>query len=292
MHRKITDSMTVGQIATAYPHLIPELERLGIDYCCGGSHLLADAVERIGMEPSEVFAHLSDHVPASPAGPSEVDYAAMTMTELADHIEQTHHTHARKSLTRLERLLTKCVAAHSDDDLRLTELQDTVARLTEDCPTGDLQEQRVLRRFPGGQVILECCAACVVDPSSVNQNRMQGTLRILTGGQFIQERDGLRNKLQNPGGEMASPQQRITPELLAFAGQTARMLSNLQIDVRSGSHQSMLGNEGIVMQQNFPPRWHEPLGTYSRCHTPSSMRGRHPPLTEPQQTQRAGAPLL
>ncbi len=146
MHRKITDSMTVGQIATAYPHLIPELERLGIDYCCGGSHLLADAVERIGMEPSEVVAHLSDHVPVRPAGPPEADYTAMTMTELADHIEQTHHTYARESLSRLELLLTKCVAAHSDDDARLTELQDTVARLTEDMHDHLIREERVL--FP------------------------------------------------------------------------------------------------------------------------------------------------
>ena len=39
----ITSETPVRDIAVEYPTAIPVLERLGIDYCCGGKHTLAEA---------------------------------------------------------------------------------------------------------------------------------------------------------------------------------------------------------------------------------------------------------
>ncbi len=146
MARDIETSMSVGQIATRYPELIPELERLGIDYCCGGEKTLGDIARRNGRAPDEIAAQLRGHVPESDSSADPVDYTAMSMTELADHIEQTHHALARESFGRLGRLIEKCVAAHGDDEPRLADLQRTCAALDEDMSDHLVREERVL--FP------------------------------------------------------------------------------------------------------------------------------------------------
>ncbi len=146
MARDITESMSVGRVATAYPELIPELERLGLDYCCAGGRTLADAAERIGEEPSAIVARLSGYVPERGVDARVVNYAGMSMTNLADHIERTRHVFARDALERLERLLAKCVAAHADDEPRLVDLQRTFSELCEDMRDHFVREERVV--FP------------------------------------------------------------------------------------------------------------------------------------------------
>lgn len=146
MAREINQSMTVGHVAKVFPDLIPEFERLGIDYCCRGGRTLAEAATGCNRDADELCTHLSEHASDGSADAETRDFAAMTMTELADHIEQTHHAYARTALDRLEHLTAKCVAAHADDDPRLAELQKTVAALTEDMHDHFVREERVL--FP------------------------------------------------------------------------------------------------------------------------------------------------
>ena len=146
MAREITQSTTVGQIATAYPELIPELERLGLDYCCRGGQTLADAATERELNPQELCGHLAQHQCGQRTGTEADDFAVMSMTELADHIEQTHHAYARGTLERLQQLTAKCVAAHADDEPRLVELERTVAALAEDMHDHFVREERVL--FP------------------------------------------------------------------------------------------------------------------------------------------------
>ena len=146
MARDITESMTVGQIATTHPELIPLLERLGLDYCCGGKRALAEEAERIGEEPSAVAAQLAAWAPDPCTDGQYIGCNAMSMTDLADHIEQTHHVFAREALERLERLIDKCVAAHAADEPRLVDLQQTFAGLREDMHDHFVREERVV--FP------------------------------------------------------------------------------------------------------------------------------------------------
>ncbi len=146
MARELTPAMTVGQIAANYPGLIVEFERLGIDYCCGGTRTLGDAAAAIGLEPTAMVDQLTAHEAERSDTRDSVDCKAMSMTELADHIEQTHHLFARQSLERLEQLVAKCVAAHGKEDPRLIELRRTMASLTEDMHDHFVREERVL--FP------------------------------------------------------------------------------------------------------------------------------------------------
>ncbi|MFI4898828.1 MAG: DUF542 domain-containing protein [Phycisphaerales bacterium JB059] len=146
MAREITINTPVGRIATAYPELIPELERRGIDYCCGGSRTLRECADRRGTDAEDIATQLRDFIAPGSGDVDLTDYAAMSMTDLADHIEQTHHVFARESLDRLARLTARCVAAHGEDHPHLIELQGVVAALDEDMRDHFVREERVL--FP------------------------------------------------------------------------------------------------------------------------------------------------
>jgi regulator of cell morphogenesis and NO signaling len=134
--------MTVREIAVTWPELLPELERLGIDYCCGGGRTLGEAAGGRAGAVAEDLARFE----ASPGPGADGDWSAASMTALADHIESTHHAYVRTALTRAERLLGKCVAAHGDDEPRLAELQAVLAAFTEDMHDHMVREERVL--FP------------------------------------------------------------------------------------------------------------------------------------------------
>ncbi|MCW5755268.1 MAG: iron-sulfur cluster repair di-iron protein [Phycisphaeraceae bacterium] len=145
MTREMTPDMTVGHLVRRYPDLINELERFHIDYCCGGGRTLREAAAEAAVDLTVLLTKLREHTPPDHATPPR-DYAAMSMTELADHIEQTHHAYAREALQRLHTLVAKCVHAHGEDDPRLAELQRTIASLAEDMHDHFVREERVL--FP------------------------------------------------------------------------------------------------------------------------------------------------
>lgn len=145
MNRTITPTMTLAQIASLWPELIPSLESKRLDYCCGGHRTLADAADSIGLSPDTIALELSSVPVPNPSEP-ERDWQSATMTEIADHIELTHHAFVRQTLERLDTLIRKCVQAHSDDEPRLTELQKVIASFAEDMHDHMVREERVL--FP------------------------------------------------------------------------------------------------------------------------------------------------
>lgn len=120
---------SVGSIVVATPAAAGVFERLGLDYCCGGSRSLADACVRAGVETDVVLAEL-DAVVAAPA--AERDWSKESATALIAHIEAVHHTFMRRELTaitpRMERVLTVHGANHPEARLaRIAELWRTAA---------------------------------------------------------------------------------------------------------------------------------------------------------------------
>lgn len=68
------------------------------------------------------------------------------MTDLADHIEETHHAFVRQSVERLATLVERCVGAHLKERPQYTELQTTIDELSDDLLEHMVREERVL--FP------------------------------------------------------------------------------------------------------------------------------------------------
>ena len=117
----ITVETKVGEIVRAVPARSRVFEDLGIDYCCGGRKALGDACREKGLDPGTVLARLTA-LDAEPQGtPGHPD--AMTLSELCENIERTHHDYLREELPRLDYMTRKVAAVHGDHEPRLREVR-------------------------------------------------------------------------------------------------------------------------------------------------------------------------
>ena len=136
---------TLGELAVERPAAIAVFERHGLDYCCGGRRTLREACLAAGKDPGVVMAAIRAEA-LRPESADERNWASATMTELADHIEQTHHAFTRDVLGRLENVVPRVVAAHGESHPELHELAEVVKNLTEEMHDHMMREDRVV--FP------------------------------------------------------------------------------------------------------------------------------------------------
>ncbi len=113
MKTKIEKSITVGDLVVRHPQLRPALETLGIDYCCGGKKPLATAAEEAGLQWNAVDAALTAALAAQPES-AAADWNSASLSRLADHILDRHHTFTKEQLIRLDGLLQKVQRAHGE----------------------------------------------------------------------------------------------------------------------------------------------------------------------------------
>ena len=142
----ITPETTLGELVAARPLLARLFESLGLDYCCGGKQTLAAACARRGLEITTTIALLESTGAVLAAGPAEVDAAAMSLTELADHIQSTHHAYLKAELPRLVEMADRVADKHGWRDARLPELASTVRTLAAEMTDHMRKEEVIL--FP------------------------------------------------------------------------------------------------------------------------------------------------
>lgn len=141
----ITLSTPMGEIAKACPHAIPLLESYRLDYCCQGDRSLADACADRGLDAQRTLRSIIEASAASDDEPGS-DPASMTMTELADHIEATHHAYTRETLATLQAMMPKLINAHGESHPELNELRECIDVFADDLEDHMVREERVL--FP------------------------------------------------------------------------------------------------------------------------------------------------
>ena len=130
-------------------------EKLNIDYCCGGKQTLAAACARRGLEVPATIALIESAGTALAGGPAGVDASAMSLSQLADHIESTHHAYLKTELPRLVEMATRVATKHGWRDARLPEVAAAVATLTNEMLSHMQKEEFILfplvRQFEAGQ---------------------------------------------------------------------------------------------------------------------------------------------
>lgn len=141
----ITRASTIGQLVIQKPGRSRVFESLGIDYCCGGGNTLEQACARKGLRSEDVIARLNRH-DADPAGAQVPDPVGMSLTDLAEHIETTHHAMLRTELPRLAAAATRVAEVHGVKDARLVELRDVLAAFRREIESHMFKEERIL--FP------------------------------------------------------------------------------------------------------------------------------------------------
>lgn len=145
MQTRIDPSTTVGQLVAERPARSRVFEALRIDYCCGGKQPLEEACRQRNLV-TETVVDLLLAMEARNNDVLEPDPSDMTLTELADHIEQTHHAELRIELPRLGRLVEKVRDAHGDSEPRLHRVFEAFNALRDELSSHMVKEERVL--FP------------------------------------------------------------------------------------------------------------------------------------------------
>jgi regulator of cell morphogenesis and NO signaling len=149
MKLDIDATTIVKDVVVNHPETRQVLESLGIDYCCGGGNTLGAAVAAAGLELAGVISAVEQAVAdaALPERAAERSWSDAALTELVDHIEQTHHVYTKESLSRLGDLFAKVLQAHGarHGDM-LKPLQTTFAGLRDELEMHLMKEEQVL--FP------------------------------------------------------------------------------------------------------------------------------------------------
>jgi regulator of cell morphogenesis and NO signaling len=148
MNTKLTADMTVKDIVVQYPQTRATLESLGIDYCCGGKVPLGQAIEQAGLSIDAVFSDLDQALAAVNTESASIhDWNSEPLTELANHIENTHHVFMKEQLPRLAILLDKTIQAHGQNHgAMLSQLKQSFVSLKTDIEMHLAKEEQIL--FP------------------------------------------------------------------------------------------------------------------------------------------------
>jgi regulator of cell morphogenesis and NO signaling len=141
----INTLQTVGELVTEHPPRSRVFERHGIDYCCGGKIPLEQACQQSGVEIDTVLKELG-HIESLTDTSKSTDWSQASMTELADHIEQTHHAYLREELPRLTGLVGKIREVHGERHPKLVEVQRVFLGLRDELMMHMMKEEQVL--FP------------------------------------------------------------------------------------------------------------------------------------------------
>jgi regulator of cell morphogenesis and NO signaling len=139
-------STTVGQLVAERPARARIFENLGIDYCCGGRKTIAEVCQHKGLDPASVVQVLQAAEAAGVDGDGQRDWLTAPLSELCDHIIQTHHEYLRGELPRLAQLVEKVASVHGDNHPELKEVRYTFSLLRAELSEHMMKEERIL--FP------------------------------------------------------------------------------------------------------------------------------------------------
>lgn len=134
---------TLRELVLDNPATTRTLEKLHLDYCCGGSQTLQQACDGAGLPIDSVLAALAS---ATPAAPSARDWRSEPLTALMAHIRNTHHRFTRDEIQRLAALFDKVSGVHGARHPELLELRGIFQGLAAELSNHLMKEEMVL--FP------------------------------------------------------------------------------------------------------------------------------------------------
>jgi regulator of cell morphogenesis and NO signaling len=159
MNERLTTA-TVGDIVAGDFRAAGVFDRFGIDFCCGGRRLLADACRSAAADPSAVIGELD----ALRAAPGRDDDALVWPTSrLIDHIVSVHHAYVRSAVPTIARYLAKLHEVHGERHPELARVRMYFSQIAADLEQHMMKEEQVL--FPYIQELAERGNVCGRTPS-------------------------------------------------------------------------------------------------------------------------------
>jgi regulator of cell morphogenesis and NO signaling len=143
----IAATNTVGEIAAQLPGSTREFEKLGIDYCCGGTRTLGEACADAKIPVEEALQRLQTRAAAATQSGTEQDWQNQPLADLVAHITATHHVFIRTESPRIEALAAKVVGVHGKNHVELAQVKQIFSALNEELTVHLMKEEQILFPF-------------------------------------------------------------------------------------------------------------------------------------------------
>jgi regulator of cell morphogenesis and NO signaling len=121
MSSALSLEQTMSELVVQKPSRGLFFESYGLDYCCGGKRTLAEACRVQNLNPDTVLSSLQDF--DSQSQKSEVNYSNFSITQIIDHLLETHHVYTRETLELLNHLVDKVTDRHQAVHPELIKIQ-------------------------------------------------------------------------------------------------------------------------------------------------------------------------
>lgn len=123
-------TISIADVAIAFPHALDILAGHSLDYCCGGKRLFTDACAKAGVNPGELWDKLIRS--QGERGDNRMNFASWDVSLLIDFVIQHHHGYVRESVPRIRELLDKVCDAHGIDSPYLLAVRDNFDSLSDE----------------------------------------------------------------------------------------------------------------------------------------------------------------
>lgn len=141
----LNESSPVGDWVSHHPTSARVFDKYRIDYCCGGSMSLNDACKTQCLDSRSLLLELQA-AQSLENGQKVQDWTLNTLTDLCDHIEQTHHNYLRQELPRLSKLIEKVASVHGERNPSLHRVNEAFCSLRNELEPHMAKEEQIL--FP------------------------------------------------------------------------------------------------------------------------------------------------
>jgi regulator of cell morphogenesis and NO signaling len=187
-------------------------DKYNIDFCCKGNRSINEACTSKGVSLDEVILDLEEAMQMEP--PSDDNYKAWALDQLADHIEKKHHKYVETHLPTIRKFLHKTAEVHGGEHPELLEMEELFNTSAIDLTAHMKKEEfllfphirRMVKAMNENESISHAHLNSVVSPIGVMQHEHE------TEGDRFQKMSDLSNHYSIP--KDACDTYRVTYEML------------------------------------------------------------------------------
>lgn len=150
MSESTLTSTPVGKIVAKQPSVARVFEKYQIDYCCRGGTTLSEACDMQNVDVAQIISEI-DQIQNSGGPTDETNWNEAPLTELANHIVDTHHRFLADELPRISGLVDKVNNAHGAKRPELAKVVETFESMREELESHMAKEENIL--FPAIRTI-------------------------------------------------------------------------------------------------------------------------------------------
>ncbi|MBL0269024.1 MAG: DUF542 domain-containing protein [Chitinophagaceae bacterium] len=135
---------SLASIVTGNHQSAAVFEKYDLDFCCKGKRSLQDACREKKINPAAVLLDLEKIMEKEDPGSQHL--SELSLSELTNYIESTHHEYVRRQLPLIHGYLQKVSSKHGERHPELHQILDNFTAIREELELHMLKEEKVL--FP------------------------------------------------------------------------------------------------------------------------------------------------